>query len=323
MALEATERWSPESSRKGADFRWTATRGFDVTGFANEAECYDAPLVRSHLPNNGRLPVINDPHPLYPRMLCDGVGITESTPTLKRMEASYSIPVSGSIHQEEDDKLSSPMRIRWERTQITEDVDRDIVGNRLMNSAREAFKSPFARRMTQIVLVLSRFEPFYDALKAQEFENTVNNGPVTLGGYIWPDQTVLCSIIAPSQEYKVGDSVILIEYRFEMRKDRWDSRHLDAGFNVHVGDGENAALYLANGERVSGEPALLNGKGIAINTTLKAGSHLNPREQVERDGPPPGAILEEIPPSDEFTGATAYLRYQQYAAANHSELGLQ
>lgn len=324
MAAQATERWSPRRSSRGADLRWSALREFDVINADTEADCYTAAITLSDLPNTGVIPVMNEQHPLYQRLLVDNVSVATAGLGLFRVTVSYSIPLNGSTHNEDDDKLSQPVRWRWLRSNIDEQVDRDYLGNPIVNSAREPFSEPATRTFTRRILELRRYEPFYDVGKAEAFENTVNNATFTIPGLIvFGARAVRCNLIVPTEEYKVGDTVIDVSYQFEVRQDGWRSRHLDQGFNVHVGDSggdELQPLYFENGERIT-MPALLDGRGKAINETLLAGSHKNPVTQVAYEDPPTGAQVELIAQPGVMLPTAIYLRYQLDPETNFAGLG--
>lgn len=323
MAAQATELWSTRRSSRGKDLQWTALREFDIIGADNESDCYTATILLSDMPNTGSVPVQNEAHPLYPRLLAENVSVSAVGLNLYRLTVAYSIPVNGSTHSEDDDKLSQPVRWQWLRSNIDEQVDRDFFGNPLVNSAREPFSDPATRTFTRRILELRRYEPFYDVAKAEAFENTVNNAVFTIPGLIAIGaRKARCNIIVPTQEYKIGDSVIDVSYQFEIRPDGWRTRQLDQGFNAHVGEGndELQPLYFANGERIT-LPALFNGRGVPLNTALLAGSHINPVAQASYTEPPAGAELEEIAAVGQTLASVVYLRYQVAGETNFSGLG--
>jgi len=289
MPATATERWSDRKLVKGIDNAWTATRAFDVINATTDNDVFTATLTGAA---SGLVPVINEEHDLQSRLRVSNLAVDPPGFNLRKLTVTYTIPADGSSHGGgEDNPLSQPMRFRWRRTSTQEEVDQDVYGNPILNSARMPFSQPALRQMTNRILECRRYEPYYDLAKSELYENKVNLGTFTITGVVSVGEGFCrCNLIAPTDEYTTAAEYVEILYELEFDLLGFQSRHIDEGSMVHVGSGELKEIYDSSGNRVS-SPILLAGDGTALSSQFRAGSTTG-ITQVGYTVLPDGATLE-------------------------------
>lgn len=301
----ATERWSDRKLTKGANNAWTAVRSFEVITATDEDDVFGATLTSTDLPNpTGLVPAHNEAHPLQSRLKVANRDVMRIGFNLYRLTVNYSIPADGTEHAGTEDPLGQPPRYRWRRTTVTEEVDRDIYGNPIVNSARDPFNRPAQRDFTNRILEIRRYEPYYDLSKAELYERKVNLGTFTITGVVSVGEGLCrCNLVSPTDEYVADAEYVEIVYELEFDPEGFRSRHLDEGSRAHIGDGTKAELYDKTGARIS-SPVLLAGNGTTLDTSLLAGTPPG-ITQVAYTDPPEGAEIET-------TADAAFLLYEQH-----------
>ena len=308
----ASERWTPRRFTKGKDGSWSAIREFDIIAAANDAAAFSSPLDSSDLgTTTGLVPVFNEDHPANSFLRVDNLELFLVGFGLYRLVVSYSTPTGGSSHEDNDDPLSQPMRIRWRRQIQVEQFDQDADGNPIVNSARDAFTNPQSRDITQRVIEITRYEPFYDVAKAEIYENTANQGVWTIAGFITvPEGTAKLNTYQPTDDYTLTDEYVKVIYEIELRPDGFRSRHLDEGPRANATNAERVKCYTVAGEEL--DRVLLDGQGVPLDTGIRLGKGDLQREQLAN---PTGAIVES-------TANAVFLRYKRYKLLNFTGLGL-
>lgn len=318
----AYERWSERTGSKAANNADIGVRVFDITGATSEADCYTATLVLTDLSNpTGKVPVFNEVDPRNERRRVNSRVVTSAGLNLMRLTVGYAIPPNG-LHEgdgegEDANPLALPARWSWSRSKTVETVDRDRLGNPIVNSNGEPFENGAQRTFTNRILEARRFESVYPAALAEVYEDTVNsetfNGPQGVG---FGAGTVKCNIVTVVGEYSDNSPYVEVLYQFEIKADGWKTRQLDMGTKGRDSNGGMLPLYHTNGDKVTA-PVLLDGGGVPIDDySFSLGDHTGNIVPVSGD-PPPGAEVEVAP-----GGIAAFLRYELYDPIDLNTLGL-
>lgn len=318
MPVEASEMWSPRGSTRGSSRTWK--REFQVTGATNDLEVYAAALTRTDYPNpTGLVPVENEIHPLQSLLKVKSLSVKWPGFNLAHLTVDYEIPPSGGDHDtDEDDPLDTATRWRWQRSQITEQIDRDIDRNPFVNSVNEPFEQGYPFTITQRIIEAITYESFYDVAEAENFENTVNSETWTVTGVISVGAgKVRCNLIAPMDEFTADAPYVRVLRQFEIRPDGWKTRHRDEGSMGRGADGKFHPLVTSRNETPS-RPALLDGHGSPLDlASYFLGNASGTIANASATEPPAGAEVEIA------TGNIGYyLRWKVYAESDFNTLGL-
>ena len=214
---DATERWSGPTVRRGVDSS-SASRIWDVIDADNERNAIEAAGIAR----------LGDSHPRYSALRVRDISGRQVAPTTFEVTASYddndsagrqSSSSSSDQQDSASDKLSRLLRIRWTPLISEEEIDSDIDGNPLVNSAGETFQNPVTETFAYIQLYAVRWEREYDVQFALDMINStnINTFAVERKAVIRPYQGKIIDI-SPSQEYEIGQQPLLIRYQFEFRE---------------------------------------------------------------------------------------------------------
>ena len=294
----ATERWK-ERLITQASGQWRGTMGWDVVGFVDELDAYSA------IPYS-----INDPHPLEPALMLARFRPSSKGLTMITIVAEFEVPVDGYFEGNAS-PLDQLERYEWKSGGNNLPVDHDINNNPLVTSAGVPIKGA-TNFFTSRFLHVRRYEPFYNASLAAQYENTVNSAPMTIAGFgsITQGQLILRSY-QPTHDYTSSSLWVHVEYVFEFFPTGFQSRNLDADKMCLDSSGKCQQILDASGNPVS-KDVTLNGYGIPAQAGFWAGRVGN----APTAGPtPPGATVQG-------SGAATFLVYNIKGQNDFTQLGL-
>jgi hypothetical protein len=295
MALNAIESWAGRRLRPSAT-GWTAERLWTVAGAASAMEALTA----------AGLPTINSPHPQNSLMKCSDLDAsTPEGPGLWEVRATYSIAPGGGDHTDTNNVDATP-RLRWGLTITSEEVDRDVDGNAITNSAREPIEPHPQREIYEWTLDYTRNEPFFNLPTATQFQNKINSVEVTILGLTFEIGTIKVAKILPAEEYTLNASFVKMVYSLSFRtypdvlpvqffKSVDTSPHqlwrVDQGYNGWWKDGTTLkrARYVDGDNKAVNTPVLLAGNGTPVNTSFVLGE--DTQHSPSNMNTPPGASV--------------------------------
>ena len=206
----ATERFSDQKCVREISGNWTATRGWDVIG---PFTSFSPPDIEDDAINATGV-LIGSTHPFTSSLVCKQIGVTENKLTKCIVIANYGI--SMIVANDPNPLLRAPIvSFKWGKN--SQQVDTDINGNPILNSALDAFKSNHSKNFSVRFLRITRYEPFYNESVAAQFVDTINNDSVVLQGITRSPGQVYCLGIAPAEDYQVGSPYVRVTYEFEIR----------------------------------------------------------------------------------------------------------
>ena len=215
------------------------------------------------------IPRVGQRHPADPTAICRSVDPKPISPAFWRVTASYYSPAGGTGKDGEPlNPLDQPPEIHWGFEQIVQQVDTDIDGKAIVNSAGEAFDPPPEMPFRRPVLSVTRNERKFPGALARAYaggRGAVNSGTF----YGWPPKTALCRNIS-GDDQRAGDVIYSrVTYEIAFDGDGWQPKYLDVGFN-EVEDGELKRIMTDDEPPVpvSSPAALSGGKAKAPGATV-------------------------------------------------------
>lgn len=305
MAVEVFEIWSRQS-----DSGDSATIAYTVTSALSVSHARTASDGTTSIPRRGDL------HPTNP-------GLWAGKPSAKRVGFNlYEVEVQYSADRgstsDDTDPLAQPAEYEWQLGLQSVEKDVDVDGNPLTNSARAGFDQNPSITETQIFLNIKRNLPFFDAVRAIAFTNTVNNADLTipLAGIVKAGQ-MKCLSIVPGQAYTVDSEYVSEIARFEIaRFDLSMIRLLDVGFFGVLEDGgkpTDLGDAPPTGFRLNGLGGVLPNQGATGTTGIS--------NVPGFPAAPTGAVVEKYPANAGVPEAV-WLKWQMLTKKNFGDLGL-
>ena len=307
----ATERWSVNNGLSVQANRVVGRREWDVIAADDERDAISSATVAR----------IGEAHPRYPNMSARTISTTRKLgPQIYIVSAQYDTDTGGGGGRDQpDDPRNFAVRFQWSTNLIEEQVEEDIKGNPITNSAGIAFEEAVMETVVQLQLRISRWEPGYSPIWAMQFMNTINevefNIATGLHSTRIPAGTAKLLRMQPTSAYAADAKLIEIEYMFEFRKDGWRKRVMDVGVHKIVSNRasdteENTApeLILGTDKMPLGTPVRLNGMGMVFNPDLNPEGYVGP-------GPPAGSTV------DDESEHTVFLCWDTLKSSRFSDLG--
>ena len=319
---EATERFSQDLGIREISGNWTATRAWDVVNFTSGDPVDEA--------MNATGVLIGSPYPFTTSLVCTHLGVTENKLTKMVVVANYGI--SQIVANDPNPLLRPPMvSFRWGKE--SKQVDTDVNGNPILNSALDAFKNSHSKNFSVRYLTITRYESDYNEDQAAGYVDTCNSDSVILQGITRNPGQVYCLGIAPASEYQVGAPYVRVSYAFAVASPNtsglttqqirypWQFRVLDQGLRAQYQDPNNSNTKTLGNFWLGGSNAaqctrdvLLNGHGVPIDPTiLVTQSGYTPITQTL----PSGVIV------DTTSASATFLVYMDYAEQPFTPLGLE
>ena len=176
--------------------------------------------------------------------------------------------------------LLQPPEVSWTFAGSNEQIDTDVDGYPITNSAGESFDPPITKDHSDLVLRYTRNEQTFDKSVAADYKDAVNSD-VFLG---FGAGHVLCTMFEASQMRAAALTYYRVRYEFRVRYDEvktrdtngdiqtqvfgWAKRIRDEGFREWIGTNPDGspkyrAITDENGQKIS-QPHLLDGIGFKL-----------------------------------------------------------
>lgn len=229
-----------------------ATRKFTV--LVDSAE--DSPQVAEQA---WGIPVYGEGYPGEPWLKVTDKDVKTKSPTLFEVTVTYEQEVGSDPTAEDPD-------VAWDFVETHEEVDTDVDDKPLVNVNQEGFDPPITREFADLVLTITRNEPAFNPILADQYKTTINSEPF----YGFAAQTVLLKKIT-GQAVKTNNVIDYwrVAYIFHIRTDGWRRRILNRGFKVRATDENGVPLTPPEYKTATGhdgnplnEPVLLTENGL-------------------------------------------------------------
>jgi hypothetical protein len=269
--VNVTYDWSQEQF--GGD---TARRGWTVLMSSVE----DSGILAERAVG---IPRLNDPHPKdsFRRAEQPKTSRKNNNPLLWQVVVDYAqASKSDSSSRSTDNPLDAPAVIEWDFVSSMEEIDRDIDGNPIVNSARQRFDPMPQEEFLYPVLRITRNEATDNAAQRVLYRGAVNSDPFYGVG---PGQARLNGI--PARRIVSGlliywQKTYTIQFRDAPPGEKdaskaWHTRILDQGRftrvmeNVLIAKGIDYKAVLDGEGRSVSDPVLLDGAGQALGMKKK------------------------------------------------------
>lgn len=244
---------------------------------------------------------------------------TRLSPDLWEVRVTYqhpSLAVGGGVPPVVD---NGEITVQWIQRRQSYEIDRDVNGNPITNSAGEPFSNPPQAEKTEYGIVIKKWETGYTPQTANAYIDHVNATTWNLFAgtpnalFVTPG-VALCTRFGPEQEFAPADAKLLISYEFLFAFDGWKTRNLDSGYRRKLTGGQITSLVDSSTVITYAKTCMLDGKGDLFQN----------RSASKGNGIPAGATLEYAPPMDPLNLANVtgvFLRYERYKTAEFNNLG--
>lgn len=191
-------------------------------------------------------------------------------------------------------------RVAWSFAQFQRDLDQDINGNAIVNSAGVPFNPTIKADDSRPILQLVRNEPTFDLTLAEDFRDTVNQN-------VWWGYNPRCvkvSNISSTRQFNQDIGFFWeTTYEFHINENTWDENVLDAGVMQLNGSGSDIVPISKNGIPVP-DPVPLNGSGAPLSV-----------------GGTPNYLTFQVYPTSDFSKLNFDLFYEQLTGYSYSPPG--
>ena len=244
---------------------WTYDPEFIVRGVDTEAHAMRAVDATTGL----AVPRIGDSEG---GLICSGREVSEHpAPSVFFIKASF----AGSEYDDGDgtEPPEEPIvRWRWKQGERSRDVECDVDGNPIVNSAGIPFSDSFSDEDSILILTAWRKQPLYDPVSAHALRNRVNSQAMNVLGIQLDGEQLWCKRIEPTNDQTPDTTVVEVEHEFWMTSGYrpWQLRVPDKShMGLYLSDGEYKAglLYPLDHRDPVDEAVLLNGEGLPINAS--------------------------------------------------------
>lgn len=302
MAIETLEIWSKQSDNGDS-----AVRAFSVINASSATQARQA----------GGIPTPGQAHPENPNLYA-------GKPACTRPGFNYYVVTVGYSRDKATEEtggnpLSEPARYRWTVRNESIEIDTDINGNPILNSAFDPFGQPATGEQEYIHLTVTKNVPTFDVKQAIEFVNSTNDAPVIIPGAGEVNTNNLyCTSIAPTGDYSLEVDYVNVAYDFDVADaDLGIVRILDQGFNAvqKAGEAPKKVPDLT-------EPVLLDGLGHVFPNKIEG---VQDGGDIQGGTTPPGATVEAVPSgqgSVQQGDRAVFLRYRKAPQRTFTELGI-
>lgn len=208
MAVVVTE--DPFKARLSFKSPWKAYREFIVSGAADDEAALSATDPVSGL----QVPQVDNQLKPGSSMICSGPEIKEKKGVdYWVIGCDYAVSKSGTFAGQGADPILQPPVVEWNASIIRETTDRSRSGQPLFNAAGDMLQSTGEDFIW--AFSVTRYEPYFDFLKAQRFSGAVTTKAVIIGGVPFEPYKLKCSLLAPGAAYNENAKHILMKYQFE------------------------------------------------------------------------------------------------------------
>lgn len=298
--------WQAASPRVKTENGWQESLVWTVDGVATKDAAYAA--VNTYVINTEGVTggiAIKAAHPDTNYLQVVSTSTTELAPSnYYSVEVTYQTPTFNGTTGA--NPFQSPPVYEWAQITRTVQVEEDVTGNPIVNSAGDPFDQPPSITDRYWQLTVTRNEPYFNLTTSVTYQNKVNSDTVYLQGVGAGKLTagqMFCVSILPVGPIDLTDNFVSIAYTFWIRESGFQLRRLDLGYRQHL-DSEDKSKPITdeNGDDIT-VPVLLDGSGAPYDET------------VVGVGTPAGATLDD-------TGTGVFLTYNVYDSVNFGDLRL-
>lgn len=301
MAI-VTENWSDRSYS-----RTRATKGYVVTGVANESEAEAAVPYQK-----------GSSHPLNATLIAESPEAdSQRGPNAFHVVVTFTTDAEPNVVE---DPFTQTPEIDWDIGNELQQFDADVDGNPIVNSAGDPLDPPPAWDVGTIGCVIWKWKQSFNPVAALQFQNTIVAQTFSFFGMFTIDRGQgRCIAIRPAGAYKVEDTEkVRVGHYFEFRKgkegitnlsghDGFWGRSRDQGRNSFIVGGDKRKLCDNLGVEVSVDQPL-DGTGVPLVTAHRL--YVNPLDPelavTPNPSPPLNQVIEQVP------GGDAYIRWKKF-----------
>jgi hypothetical protein len=271
--ITVRENWS--ARRLSLRWPWNAYREFTVAGASTEAIALTAvdPVSGLAIPKEKDGHVAN-----VTRILCLGPEVKECVGTdYWTIGCNYQASDTGGTGSPDhtDDPLLEPAEIQWDHAEVSEAVDRDVIGRPILNSAGLPFEAQPSRDTPFKKFTIVKNFPFFDLTLCATYDNTVNSAAISLGmGISAAEQHLRCVSIIPAAPYRATATFVPVAFSFELVALNtlglypFQHRIMDVGREGWTSGGKHKPFSVLNDDTGKFDPIdspiRLNGTGVPI-----------------------------------------------------------
>lgn len=229
--VDVVETWrgqeSSVESPDGTTGSWRRRRAFNVT-VDDPANDNDITILLAT-----GVPKVRDAHPSYSYLRCVRVTPKRITPLLFEVECEYIQPT----YDPNTSPVMRPAKKRWSSASTEEAFDEDVNGNAIVNSNGESPDPPLTKRISDLVLTISRAQDSFDAPAMHAYKDHVNSSAF----YGYPPGTAVCLDIEAEDVNDIDNPYWQVTYTFQFRlpfhttdERAWYKRWRNEGYLVRV-----------------------------------------------------------------------------------------
>lgn len=304
--------WQAKTPLIKTEDGWRQTLVWTADSVASESAAFTA--VNSYVISTEGVAAginIKAPHPDTSYMQVVGTSTTELAPNnYFQVEVTYETPTSNNTG---GNPFQSPGKYEWANVTETVQIEEDIDGNPIVNSALDPYDQPPTITETFKQLTITRNEPYFNLQQSIAYEGKVNSDTVYLQGVGAGKLTagqIKCISILPNGPLDLDDNFVSVSYVFWIREDGFQLRRMDIGYRQFVaGDEKSKPIQDQNGDDIT-TPVPLNGEGLQYGNTDDTGRGL-----------PPG-IVGGGAGDFEDTGTAVFFTYTVHESKNFGDLRL-
>ncbi len=209
---------------------------------------------------DSRLQDVWQSHPYDPWMYVNSKSAEQISPDVVKVTVNYT---------RAQDPLAMDPQFSWTSLSSSENIDSDIDGKPIINSAGETFTDPIQEDYYDLVLTYSDNQLSFDPVAARAYQGTINSDTFLN----FPVKTVRCTKYTATRQRIADTYYWQRDLEFVMRYDPnnalangWVRRLMDKGYNKLTTGGVREVIKDTNGDAMS-EPTLLNGEGGVLTDT--------------------------------------------------------
>lgn len=209
MAL-VTERWSPQAVQYSSG-GFSAYREFDVTGVSTQNDAIGAVIA---FDSSTRL---NEEYPGNPWLYCSGPGVARPSLNVWLVRVPYQSSPAGR-HPDPGNPLGEPIIWNWQQCSFSAGVDTNAAG-RLLTDVNGSPFNDVQEDFIEIRATARRNEPIFDAKRALEYINSVNNATVSFNKNQWKlfkGQSKVGAIV-PLSDMTEASPYVTVQYSIVLR----------------------------------------------------------------------------------------------------------
>jgi len=226
-----------------------------------------ANVVRNHpdIPNFGANYFVENPDGENWRDT--NVGVVEKLAYIKNVD-DPTIWVVSVTYDQSGSPLSRYWDVVWDEVEFEKVATKNIDdgdkwhGEAIVNSAGDPFDPPIVTDDSYSQLIITRYENSYKIENVEKFRHSINNTPIVIDGFLFPENTLKLKSYKGIREVVGGQIYFRCTLVIEYRPKTWVDEVLDAGYRMLNNDIPPKRIHITdsiNNPVVT--PHLLNGLG--------------------------------------------------------------